>query len=99
MGTYVLKGRSILRLGGLAYYKWRYLVCISITVFSPYSLHEGQIAAVCKSCLESLAYLHSRGVIHRDVKSDSILLNKKGKVRKKIDQWEVVAIEPLPIGF
>ena len=43
-------------------------------------LREDQIAAVCKTCLEALDYLHSRGVIHRDVKSDSILLNREGEV-------------------
>lgn len=45
------------------------------------SLREEQIATVCKSCLESLAYLHSRGVIHRDIKSDSILLTSDGRVK------------------
>ena len=36
---------------------------------------------MCKSCLESLSYLHSRGVIHRDIKSDSILLTSDGRVK------------------
>jgi len=44
------------------------------------SLTEEQVAAVCKSCLRALVYLHSKGVIHRDIKSDSILLTKEGKV-------------------
>ena len=41
---------------------------------------EQQIATVCKSCLKALAFLHSNGVIHRDIKSDSILLSHDGKV-------------------
>ena len=45
------------------------------------SITEDQIAAICKSCLTALAYLHSRGIIHRDVKSDSILLSKNGQVK------------------
>jgi len=45
------------------------------------SLTEEQVAAVCKSCLRALVYLHSKGVIHRDIKSDSILLTKEGKVK------------------
>ena len=45
------------------------------------SLMEPQIAAICKSTLEALEFLHKRGVIHRDVKSDSVLLSKTGQVR------------------
>lgn len=44
-------------------------------------MDEQQIATVCKSCLKALAFLHSNGVIHRDIKSDSILLSSDGKVK------------------
>ncbi|CAK9297137.1 unnamed protein product [Gordionus sp. m RMFG-2023] len=43
--------------------------------------NEEQIATVCRSCLKALAFLHSQGVIHRDIKSDSILLTKDGRVK------------------
>ncbi|KRY53142.1 Serine/threonine-protein kinase PAK mbt [Trichinella britovi] len=44
-------------------------------------MDEVQIATVCKQCLDALAYLHEQGVIHRDIKSDSILLDAEGKVK------------------
>ncbi|KAI4499249.1 hypothetical protein M0802_005509 [Mischocyttarus mexicanus] len=44
-------------------------------------MDESQIATVCSQCLKPLAYLHSQGVIHRDIKSDSILLTAGGRVK------------------
>uniref|UniRef100_S4RAZ6 non-specific serine/threonine protein kinase n=1 Tax=Petromyzon marinus TaxID=7757 RepID=S4RAZ6_PETMA len=44
-------------------------------------MNEEQISAVCVSVLRALAYLHGQGVIHRDIKSDSILLTADGRVR------------------
>ena len=53
------------------------------------SLCEEDIALVCRSCLQALEYLHSCGVIHRDVKSDCILLSANGKVRERGRGWSL----------
>ncbi|XP_074385864.1 serine/threonine-protein kinase PAK 1-like [Zonotrichia albicollis] len=42
---------------------------------------EGEMAAVSRECLQGLDFLHSKRVIHRDLKSSNILLGMDGSVR------------------
>ena len=53
---------------------------------------EGQIAAVCLEVLKGLQHLHRNGVIHRDIKSDNVLLSLQGDI--KLSKYKVVLCHP-----
>lgn len=52
-----------------------------IDQYAQLPLNEPQISLICKGILQALVFLHSHQKIHRDIKSDNILINSKGEVK------------------
>ena len=55
--------------------------CADLLKPPPHSISESHIAIICKELLLGLAYLHSEGKLHRDIKAANILLGMDGRVK------------------
>ena len=42
---------------------------------------ESRIASVCHGVLSGLLYMHRRHVVHRDIKSDNVLIARDGTIK------------------
>jgi p21-activated kinase 1 len=50
-------------------------------VITAHLVTEGQMAAVSREIAQGLQHLHEHGIIHRDLKSDNVLLSLAGNVK------------------
>jgi len=46
-----------------------------------FSFTEAHLKSLCQQMLAGLAYLHHKGVIHRDIKGSNILINNRGELK------------------
>jgi serine/threonine-protein kinase len=47
---------------------------------------KGALSVAVQVC-DALAYTHSRGIIHRDIKAGNIMVNESGQVKFSISDW------------
>jgi p21-activated kinase 1 len=64
-------------------------------------MSEGQIAAVSRETCQGLEHLHRHGVIHRDIKSDNVLLSLHGDIKLSalLFGWKSVILILLAADF
>ena len=46
-----------------------------------FAFEDSHLKSFCKQMLSGLAYLHHKGVIHRDIKGSNILINNRGELK------------------
>ncbi|EPX72757.1 STE/STE20/PAKA protein kinase Shk2 [Schizosaccharomyces octosporus yFS286] len=50
-------------------------------IIQRHKLNEEQVARICLETCKGIQHLHARNVIHRDIKSDNVLINKEGQIK------------------
>lgn len=57
------------------------------------SLPDRECAAITLQVLEALSHAHERGVIHRDIKPDNIMISDSGQQRVKVMDFGIAQLE------
>ncbi|KAG0323788.1 signal transducing kinase of the PAK [Dissophora globulifera] len=50
-------------------------------VIAPFLIGDAQVASICKMTLSALKFLHENMIIHRDLKSDNVLISPNGNIK------------------
>lgn len=81
--------------GGASLKSLSCLMVLSLPTELDRGLTEPQIQVICRQMLEALHYLHSKKIIHRDLKAGNVLLTQDGDIKlgelRGTGAWQALA--------